>query len=87
MNFMYRKQRIEELLKKDFSNFKIEIHDKSHLHKGHNNFDGIGETHMLIRILTKSDININRLKVHRKINDLLKYEFEKGLHSIEIKIN
>ncbi len=88
---MNRKQRIKELLLNKFDDFSIEIIDRSNLHAGHNNFDGNNETHL--QILLKSKINsninsnINRLDIHRKINELIKNEFEMGLHSIEIKIN
>ena len=30
--------------------------------------------------------NTNRLEIHRKIYELLKYELDQGLHSIEIKL-
>ena len=84
---MDRKLRIANLLRNDLLNFTIEVFDNSHLHKGHNNFDGLGETHILIRLVSKKKSNIDRIKIHRKINDLLSDEFTKGLHSIEIKIN
>ena len=84
---MNRKQRIFNLLKKNLHNFTIEIVDNSHNHAGHNNFNGIGETHILLILKLKVDSKINRIKIHRKINNLLKEEFSKGLHSLEIKIN
>ncbi len=84
---MNRKQRIFNLLKKNLYNFTIEIVDNSHKHAGHNNFNGIGETHILLNLKLKVDSKINRIEIHRKINNLLKEEFSKGLHSLEIKIN
>ncbi len=84
---MKRMQRIHELLNKNFDDFVFEIKDNSSLHTGHHNFSGFDETHMEILLKTKSFQKINRLEIHRKINDLLAIEFEKGLHSIEIKIN
>ena len=85
---MKRKQRIEKIILNNFSEFLVEIYDNSQLHAGHNNFNGIGETH--IEILLRRDKNsheINRLEIHKKINELLKEEFDKGLHSLQIKIN
>ena len=84
---MNRKQRIDTILSKKFSNFLLEIIDNSNLHKGHNNFSGNDETHIKIILTKKNKISINRLKIHRIINNLLEGEFKSGLHSLEIKIN
>ncbi len=83
---MKRRQRIEKLLLSEFKYYSIEVIDNSHLHIGHNDFNGNEETH--IKIILKSNINIkiNRLEIHKKINELLQNEFLEGLHSIEIKI-
>ena len=84
---MNRKQRINKILSKKFDNYFLEIIDNSNLHKGHNGFLGGNETHIRI-ILTKKDRSpINRLNIHRLINNLLETEFKSGLHSVEIKIN
>jgi len=84
---MNRKQRINKILSKKFSDFILEIIDNSNLHKGHNNFTGYDETHIKIILTKKNKILINRLSIHRIINNLLDDEFKKGLHSLEIKIN
>ena len=83
---MNRTKRIKTILEKYFNNTNISVINNSSLHKGHNNFDGIGETHILIQINKGSELNLSRLEIHRKINSLLKEEFECGLHSLEIKI-
>ena len=83
---MKRKHRINNLLKDELKEFSIQIEDKSNLHKGHNNFDGKGETHIKIILNKKNKIKIDRLELHRKINDLLKQEFDLGLHSLEIRV-
>tara|TARA_Y100001970_G_scaffold36909_1_gene45543 strand:+ start:180 stop:434 length:255 start_codon:yes stop_codon:yes gene_type:complete len=83
---MNRTKRIHNILKKYFNQTTIIVKDNSIFHKGHNNFDGIGETHIFIQINKNSKLQLSRLEVHRKINFLLKEEFENGLHSLEIKI-
>ena len=45
---MERKKRIYEILKKKLVDFDIEVEDNSYKHKGHNNFDGSDETHILV---------------------------------------
>ena len=83
---MNRKKRISEILKKKLENFEFEVNDNSFLHKGHNNFDGKGETHIQIVLINKTNIKCNRLDIHRKINEVLGNEYNSGLHSLEIKI-
>ncbi len=84
---MNRKQRIKELLLNKFENFTIKISDNSHLHVGHNNFNGMGETHIKISLKQENSGKLSRIEIHRKINELLKSEFNNGLHSLEITIN
>ena len=84
---MNRKQRIHKLLSKKFDNYLLEIIDNSNLHIGHNNFDGKNETHIKIILTKKKNDSLNRLNIHRIINNLLENEFKNGLHSLEIKIN
>ena len=84
---MNRKQRIDTILSKKFNDFLLEIIDNSNLHKGHNNFTGSGETHIMIILTRKDNSPYNRLNIHRIINSLLEEEFKSGLHSLEIKIS
>ncbi|PPR49988.1 MAG: hypothetical protein CFH15_00850 [Alphaproteobacteria bacterium MarineAlpha5_Bin5] len=83
---MERKKRIYEILKKKLVDFTIEVEDNSYKHKGHNNFDGSDETHILVILKRNYDKKVNRLETHRFINNLLKDEFKQGLHALEIKI-
>jgi BolA protein len=84
---MNRKKRIESILRKNFLDWKIEVIDNSFKHKGHNNFDGNQESHFKIILYIDSKKKINKFKVHKKINFLLKNEFLIGLHALQIKIN
>tara|TARA_B100002052_G_scaffold176047_1_gene160174 strand:- start:353 stop:607 length:255 start_codon:yes stop_codon:yes gene_type:complete len=83
---MNRTKRIQKILEKYFNETTTIVKDNSNLHKGHNNFDGTGETHIFIEINKNSKLKLSRLEIHRKINLLLREEFEGGLHSLEIKI-
>ena len=83
---MKRKKRIESILSKNFSHWKAEVNDTSILHKGHNNFDGSQETHFSIILNFNNQNKESKLKIHRKINELLIDEFNSGLHALEIKI-
>ena len=83
---MKRKKRIESILLEKFSNWKTEVNDISILHKGHNNFGGNEETHFSIILNSNKQNKESKLAIHRKINELLKNEFNSGLHALEIKI-
>ena len=83
---MNRKKKIESILKKNFIAWKVKVNDISTLHKGHNNYDGNNETHFSIILNMNNQNKESRLTIHRKINELLKDEFNLGLHALEIKI-
>ena len=83
---MNRTKRIQDIIKKNFNEFIISVTDDSLAHKGHNNFDGKEETHIIIELKKKFNLDIKRLDIHKKINTLLSDEFKIGLHALQIKI-
>tara|TARA_B100000579_G_scaffold52807_1_gene36853 strand:+ start:175 stop:429 length:255 start_codon:yes stop_codon:yes gene_type:complete len=83
---MNRTKRIKNIIEKNFKEFSISVIDDSLAHKGHNNFDGKEETHIIIVLKKKFNLNIKRLEIHKKINTLLSKEFKIGLHALQIKI-
>ena len=83
---MNRTKRIKDIIEKNFNEFSISVIDNSLTHKGHNNFDGKEETHIIIELKKKLNLDIKRLEIHNKINTLLSDEFKLGLHALQIKI-
>jgi len=83
---MKRTKRIQDMIEKNFNEFSILVTDNSLAHKGHNNFDGKEETHIIIELTKKFNLDIERLEIHKKINTLLSEEFKMGLHALQIKI-
>ena len=83
---MNRTKRIQDLIEKNFNDFSVLVTDDSLAHKGHNNFDGKEETHIIIELKNKLNLDIKRLEIHKKINTLLSEEFKIGLHALQIKI-
>ena len=83
---MNRTKRIKDIIEKNFDEFSILVTDDSLAHKGHNNFDGKEETHIIIELKKKFNLDIKRLDIHKKINTLLSDEFKIGLHALQIKI-
>jgi len=80
------KQRIENILEKNLQPSFLEVKNNSHLHAGHLGDDGSGETHFAIKISADDLNDLSAIQAHRKINSLLKDEFGKGLHALEIKV-
>ena len=82
-----RKKRIEVLLKNAFDPVSIEVRDDSKLHAGHNNIEeGAKETHFYINMVSLSFRGLSKVMMHREVYDLLKDEFVKGLHALELEL-
>jgi BolA protein len=80
------KDRIEKKLKENLKPKFLEIKNNSGLHAGHIGDNGTYETHFAITIESQDLKKLSKIQAHRKINELVKDEFEKGLHALEIKI-
>ena len=69
-----------------FSPERLDVINESHLHAGHQpGFDGEGETHMRIRIVSAAFAGMSRVARHRAINDVVKAEFDAGLHALAVE--
>lgn len=79
-------QSIQEKLNKAFEPETLEIINESHLHAGHQeSFDGSGETHLRIKIISKAFEGMSRVAIHRAINAQVADEIAQGLHAIAIE--
>lgn len=80
------KSRIETLLQEGLSPERLEVINESHHHAGHQqSFDGTGETHMRVRIVSEKFSTMSRLERHRAVNELLKPELDAGLHALAVE--
>lgn len=78
--------RMEENLRKALSPERLEVINESHLHAGHQeSFDGTGETHFRIRIVSNVFSGMSRLQRHRTVNDLLEAELQETVHALAIE--
>lgn len=78
--------RIEYRLTEALSPERLEVVNESHLHAGHQpGFDGAGETHMRIRVVSAQFAGKTRIARHRMVNDLVREEFDAGLHALAIE--
>jgi BolA family transcriptional regulator, general stress-responsive regulator len=84
---------IEEKLTKAFAPQRLSVINESHLHAGHHHvetghvetFDGAGETHFRVRLVSAAFAGMSRVERHRAVNDLLSPELKAGLHALAIE--
>src|SRR3990170_4160981 len=84
---------MEGKLKKAFSPERLVIINESHLHAGHHHqdsdhhgtYDGTGETHFRVRIVSSAFAGMSRIERHRAVNELLTDELKAGVHALAIE--
>ncbi|MBZ9811888.1 BolA family transcriptional regulator [Mesorhizobium sp. BR1-1-9] len=84
---------MEDKLNKAFSPERLVVINESHLHAGHHHlesghqatFDGTGETHFRVRIISQNFAGMSRIERHRAVNALLADELKAGLHALAIE--
>ncbi|WP_309086220.1 BolA family protein [Chelativorans sp.] len=87
------KSAIELRLRQAFSPERLEVINESHLHAGHHHtagghheqFDGTGETHFRVRIVSQAFSGLSRVERHRAINQALTEELKGGVHALAIE--
>lgn len=84
---------MEKKLTGAFSPERLDIINESHLHAGHHHeesghhavYDGTGETHFRIRIVSPAFAGKSRIERHRAVNELLAAELKGGVHALAIE--
>jgi len=84
---------MEGKLNKAFSPERLVIINESHLHAGHHHhgsdhhgaYDGTGETHFRVRIVSPVFAGMSRIERHRAVNKLLAHELKAGVHALAIE--
>ncbi len=84
---------IEDKLKRAFSPERMMVINESHLHAGHHHedsghhaaFDGTGETHFRVRLVSPAFAGMSRIDRHRAVNALLADELNGGVHALAIE--
>jgi BolA protein len=84
---------MERKLNEAFSPERLSVINESHLHAGHHHvengeeaeFDGTGETHFRVRIVSAVFAGMSRVERHRAVNALLAPELKAGLHALAIE--
>ncbi|MBB4005715.1 MAG: BolA family protein [Aurantimonas endophytica] len=84
---------IEAKLTGAFAPESLAVIDESHLHAGHHHggsdhhagFDGSGETHFRVRLVSDAFAGKSRIERHRAINAVLSDELAAGVHALAIE--
>lgn len=84
---------IEQKLKQAFSPQFLEVRNESHLHAGHHHeenghhaiYDGTGETHFRVIVVSDKFTDLSRIARHRAINEVLKDELNNGVHALALE--
>ncbi|TIS61921.1 MAG: BolA family transcriptional regulator [Mesorhizobium sp.] len=84
---------MENKLKAAFLPERLTVINESHLHAGHHHvdsghhatFDGTGETHFRVRIVSPNFTGMSRIDRHRAVNELLADELKAGVHALAIE--
>lgn len=84
---------IEAKLRAAFAPEQLEIVNESHLHAGHHHdtshhagFDGSGETHFRVKLVSSAFSGMSRVDRHRAVNGALAEELAGGVHALAIEV-
>ena len=75
-------KKIEHTLSDNFEIAHLEVINESHMHSGSS-----PETHFKVILVSDEFEDIKLVQRHRKINELLKYELENGVHALSQTMN
>ncbi|MEL6946010.1 MAG: BolA family protein [Pseudomonadota bacterium] len=76
---------LDAKLRAEFTPQFLEIINESHLHAGHQpGFDGTGESHIRVRMVSEKLNGLSRVNIHRAINAACQDALDRGLHALAI---
>ena len=78
-------QELEKKIRDAFNPEKIQLINKSHLHRKHKSFD-INKLHLKLIIYSANLRGMKRTKAHQMIFSQLKDEMKNKIHALEIEI-
>jgi BolA family transcriptional regulator, general stress-responsive regulator len=75
---------IREKLVQALQPVHLEVVNESHLHAGHRNSPGTGESHFRVLIVSPLFAGKSRLARHRLVNEVLAAELEGKIHALAV---
>ncbi len=77
---------IREKLTEAFAPTRLDVINESHLHAGHRNSPGTGESHFRVLIVSPAFAGISRVARHRAVNKLLDAELKGKVHALALNV-
>ena len=77
---------IRAKLTQAFQPVRLEVINESHLHAGHRNSPGTGESHFRVLIVSPLFAGKSRLARHRLVNEALAAELRGGIHALALEL-
>ena len=74
-------KKIEHTLSDNFDLSHLEVINESHMHSGPNT-----ESHFKVILVTDEFEDMKLVQRHRRINELLKFELENGVHALSLHL-
>ena len=78
-------QTIREKLTRAFAPMRLEVINESHLHVGHRDAPGTGESHFRVVIVSPQFAGKSRLERHRLVNATLAGELAGTVHALALR--
>lgn len=78
--------RMTKKITESLSPSSLRLIDESHLHAGHRENPGTGETHFKLEVVSDSFEGMSLLQRHRKIYDILSDEMAERVHALSMKL-
>ena len=75
---------IREKLTEAFAPTRLDVVNESHLHAGHRNSPGTGESHFRVLIVSSAFAGASRVARHRAVNKLLEAELKGKVHALAL---
>jgi BolA family transcriptional regulator, general stress-responsive regulator len=76
---------MREKLIQAFEPVRLDVVNESHLHAGHRNSPGTGESHFRVLVVSPSFAGKSRVDRHRLVNTVLAAELKGPVHALAIK--
>ena len=78
---------IHAKLSEAFQPVQLDVINESHLHAGHRNSPGTGESHFRARIVSAAFAGKSRLARHRLVNEALATELGGKIHALALELH
>jgi BolA protein len=77
---------IRQKLTEAFAPTRLDVINESHLHAGHRNSPGTGESHFRVLIVSSAFASASRVARHRAVNKLLEEELKGKVHALALNV-